>query len=91
MEYEWDDNKAAANSKDKSVSFEAVFDLDWDEVLELEDTREDYGETRMIAYGPIKGRLHCLVYTRRGSVCRVISLRKTNKKEVENYEQAKAD
>ncbi len=91
MEYDWDNNKAAINLEDKEVRFEAVFGFDWDEVLEIEDTRKDYGETRMIAYGPIQGRLHCLVYTMRGSVCRVISLRKTNKKEVEVYEQAKDD
>ena len=49
------------------------------------DRRRAYGETRMIALGPIQGRAHVLVYTRRGAHIRVISLRKANDREVQLY------
>jgi uncharacterized DUF497 family protein len=62
--------------------------MDWSTVLEGEDTRRDYGEKRLIAYGLINDRLHCLVYTVRDDLIRVISLRKANKREVSRYEQA---
>ena len=49
------------------------------------DTRRDYGERRIIAYGLIRGRLHVCVYTLRGVVHRIISLRKANRREVDAY------
>jgi uncharacterized DUF497 family protein len=36
----------------------------------------------MIAFGRIGARLHCLVYTTRGTTLRPISLRKANRKEI---------
>ena len=49
------------------------------------DDRKDYGETREVALGLIGDRLHTLVFTMRGTVCHVISLRKSNKREIETY------
>ena len=89
MEYEWDQNKADTNVQLHKVDFDQVYDLDWDTVIEFEDIREDYNEVRMIAYGLIDVRLHCLVYTMRGDNCRVISLRKANKKEEKLWQNAK--
>ncbi|WP_373289514.1 BrnT family toxin [Marinomonas arctica] len=39
-----------------------------------------------MAMGQIDERIHVLVFTVRGEVIRVISLRKANKKEVKHYE-----
>lgn len=50
-----------------------------------EDTRKDYQETRYRALGPIENRLYLLVYTMRGGIVRVISLRKANKREFNYY------
>ena len=36
----------------------------------------------------IRGRLHALIYTRRGTRIRIISLRKANNKEITRYEKA---
>lgn len=49
------------------------------------DFRYAYGESRFQALGLIAGRLHLLVFTMRGDVLRVISLRKANLKEVRRY------
>ena len=85
MEYEWDDNKAAVNLRNHGVPFDAVEAFEWSDATILEDDRQDYGERRFIAYGPIGDRLHCLVFTLHGPRVRVISLRKANRREVNRY------
>jgi uncharacterized DUF497 family protein len=54
----------------------------------IEDRRHEYGERRWLAYAPIDGRLHVLCYSRRGSVLRVIGLRKANERERRKYREA---
>lgn len=51
------------------------------ETVEVEDRRKDYGEQRIICYGLLAGRLVIVVYTPRGSVRHVISMRKANDRE----------
>jgi uncharacterized DUF497 family protein len=80
--YEWDPEKATANMAKHGVAFEAVEHFDWATAVEAEDTRYDYGETRMQALGKIGDRYHVLVYARRGGAIRVISLRKANPREL---------
>ncbi len=85
MEYEWDEAKADRNAACHGVSFESITDFDWTKASVLEDNRNDYGERRFIAYGPIGNRLHCLVFTLRGERIRIISLRKANSREVKRH------
>lgn len=49
--------------------------------LEIEDTRQNYGETRVICYGLLKGRLIVVGYTPRGADRHVFSMRKANERE----------
>jgi uncharacterized protein len=49
--------------------------------LEIEDTRKDYGEKRIICYGQLAGRLVVIGYTPRGSVRHIFSMRKANDRE----------
>lgn len=49
--------------------------------LEFEDTRKDYGETRVICYGMLEGRLIVVGYTPRGADCHIFSMRKANERE----------
>jgi uncharacterized DUF497 family protein len=52
------------------------------------DTRHEYHERRMQAIGTVGGMiLHC-VYTDRGSVRRIISLRRANRKERDDHRKA---
>ncbi len=37
--------------------------------LEIEDTRKDYGEMRVICYGMLEGRMVVVGYTPRGADC----------------------
>ncbi len=49
--------------------------------FEVEDTRRDYGETRMICFGHLAGRLVVIGYTPRGAVRHIFSMRKANERE----------
>lgn len=61
--------------------------MDWDAALLWQDMRHDYGETRMVALGPIGERLYCVVFVDRETDRRIISLRKANQREFDYYEQ----
>ena len=79
--YDWDADKATENLDKHGIPFDRIYDFDWSTAVQTEDTRYDYGETRMIALGKIDDRDHVLVYTLRNQRIRVISLRKANKRE----------
>jgi len=53
--------------------------------LTVEDDRQDYGETRFITIGHLAGRMVVLVWTPRGAVRRIISMRKANAREQALY------
>ena len=53
--------------------------------MDMEDTRCDYGEERMIALCAIGERLYCVVYVDREDARRIIGLRKANYREVMDY------
>jgi uncharacterized DUF497 family protein len=48
---------------------------------EVEDSRKDYGETRIICFGMLQNRLVVVGYTPRGAVRHVFSMRKANERE----------
>ena len=49
--------------------------------LEVEDTRKDYGEPRIICYGFLAGRIVVVGYTPRGADRHIFSMRKANDRE----------
>jgi len=49
--------------------------------FELEDTRRDYGETRIICFGYLAARMVVVGYTPRGAVRHVFSMSKANEHE----------
>jgi uncharacterized protein len=91
-EFEWDSLKAAANRLRHGIAFEhavrAVIDP---RALETIDDREDYGEERinLIGMGEVGVILH-VTYTERGQRIRIISARRANKHEREEYYRASA-
>jgi uncharacterized DUF497 family protein len=54
------------------------------------DNRYDYGETRIVTVGLLRGRMVILVWTQRGEDTHVISMRKANEKERTRYGEALA-
>ena len=91
MKIEFDPAKSAKNAQERGLPFELAAELDWDEALSFVDDRADYGERRVVAVAPMKGRLYVVCYTRRGGVRRIISLRKANKREETAYAEASAN
>jgi uncharacterized DUF497 family protein len=87
--YVWDERKRASNFRKHGVDFTVVRDFDFATAIVLRDDRKDYSEDRFRAYGTIKGRLHAIVFTRRDGKVRVISLRKSNAREIANYAASK--
>ena len=85
MGYEWNEVKRRINQAKHGVDFAAICDFDWETVVTRPDTR--HAEPRTIAYGLINARLHVLIFTERGENIRVISLRKANSREKEEYDQ----
>jgi len=49
--------------------------------VEMEDTRKNYGEPRIICYGLLAGRIVVVGYTPRGASRHVFSMRKANERE----------
>ncbi len=87
MDIDFDPAKDIINIATHGVSLLQANRLEWDALLAIEDTRRDYGELRMIGFAPIGKRVYCVVYTDRGDVRRIISLRKANNRETERYER----
>ena len=85
MMIEFDDAKNERNLELRGLGFELVARFDFEGAIEVEQEIE--GELRYFTLGYIGSRLHARVYTLRGDIVRVISLRKANKREVRRYEQ----
>ena len=49
--------------------------------VEVEDTRKDYGEKRIICYGLLAGRMVVVGCSLRGTVRHIFSMRKANDRE----------
>ena len=85
QQFEWDPTKNRTNIRKHNISFSAAVKIFDGPRLEEEDTRQDYGETRIIALGRSERRILYVVYTRRNSVIRIISARKANRDERAEY------
>jgi uncharacterized protein len=85
MDFEWDRAKSRRNEVERGLPFElSVFLFDGPTVERVDD-RRSYGELRIRALGRVGDvTLHC-VYTQRGEVRRIISLRYANRKERDAY------
>ena len=88
MEFEWDDAKSDACFAHRGFDFAYAIHafLDDDRIVGR-DRRWPYGEDRYRLLGAIEGRVFVVIYTMRGSVIRIISARKANRREVREYEQ----
>lgn len=86
--FTWNEAKRLRNVAERGLDFILAEELNLDLAVIVVDDRYDYGEVREIALGHIRGRMHVLVFTRRGDDVHVISLRKANAREIKRYEQA---
>ena len=81
MKIEFDPAKSQLNFERRSLSFDLAEAFDFDTALIVEDSRRDYGEKRFRATGLLNESVAAVVFTLRGDVVRIISLRLANTKE----------
>ncbi|WP_375401907.1 BrnT family toxin [uncultured Sphingomonas sp.] len=85
---EFDADKDVDNQAKHGLTLVAAEPLFDGPFVEEVDARYNYGETRLVATGPVAtfgGRVFVVVYTWRDAVRRVISFRKANDREVRKY------
>ena len=89
MKFDWDVTKNKLNIEKHMLDFEDAKELFVNGTLwRLEDTRNEYNETKYVGFGYAIGRLMNIVYTKRKpNVIRIISFRKANQREVRAYEK----
>ena len=85
MNVTFDPAKDALNQLNHHLSLANAVQLEWDTLQAMRDTRNNYGEVRMIGYAVMESRLYCVVFVDRGKTRRIISLRKANVREVTKY------
>ncbi len=86
MEFEWDENKNNTNTTKHKISFDEASKVFFDnESIIKEDIKNEYGEKRFNIIGAIIKGIIYVVYTFRGSLVRIISARKANQKERNEY------
>jgi uncharacterized protein len=77
----FDPAKRAATLEERGLDFADAAEVFDGITAEVEDTRKDYGETRIICFGLLRGRLVQIVYTPRDAGRHIISMRKANARE----------
>jgi hypothetical protein len=83
MGISYDPAKNERNIRERGLSFERAADFDFSSAIFQSEVRN--GETRRVAVGYLDGRLHLLCYIPQANGIRVISFRKTNKREAKLY------
>ena len=81
MRITFDSAKRTKTLADRGLDFADAAKIFSGVTLEIEDTRKDYGETRIICYGYLDGRMIVVGYVPRGTSCHVFSMRKANERE----------
>lgn len=81
MEFDWNGAKHERNVAERGFGFDFAALIFTGETIEVEDTRRDYGETRIQAIGEAEGIVLFVVYTERDGVRWIISARKADRRE----------
>lgn len=81
MQLSFDPAKRDKTLLERGLDFaDAAFVFEGDTV-EVEDTRQNYGEVRILCYGLLAGRMVVVGYIPRGGARHVFSMRKANERE----------
>lgn len=81
MAITYDPRKRLKTLRERGLDFEDAALVFAGPTLEAEDLRKDYGETRLICYGYLEGRMVVLGYVPRGDDQHIFSMRKANGRE----------
>jgi uncharacterized protein len=81
MQISYDPQKRMATLSERGLDFEDASLVFVGPTFEVEDLRRPYGETRIICFGYLAGRMVVVGYTPRGDDRHVFSMRKANGRE----------
>lgn len=81
MRISFDPAKRARTLADRGLDFADAGEVFVGLTAEVEDLRNDYGETRITCFGYLRDRLVQVVYTPRDAGRHIISMRKANARE----------
>ena len=81
MRISYDPKKRLSTLDDRGLDFEDAVVVFEGLTFEVEDTRQDYGEKRIICFGHLADRLVVVGYTIRGTSRHIFSMRKANERE----------
>jgi uncharacterized DUF497 family protein len=91
MRYTWDEHKRQANIRKHKKDFadaETVLRSPYHGLLTREDKRSDYGEQRLVSTGILYQEIVVIVYVETDEETRIISMRKADKHERDEYFKA---
>lgn len=85
MTISFDPVKRDATLRERGLYFEEAELVFAGRVVEFIDRRFDYGEDRIVTVGYLRQRMVLVVWTQRGDLRHIISMRKANAREIEIY------
>ena len=85
MEFEWDEKKSRANKSKHGIDFKTAMDL-WNDQDRIEIQTNFPAENRNALIGKIGDKLWTAIFTLRVDAIRIISVRRSRKKETKLYE-----
>jgi uncharacterized protein len=86
MKFEWDDNKSLANKAKHGIDFNVAREM-WKDGTRVEIQAPYPLEERSVLIGKIGKKLCTAIFTYRGDAIRIISVRRSRKKEIKLYEE----
>jgi uncharacterized DUF497 family protein len=81
----WDESKRQITLTQRGLDFADAAQVFAGKVFEFEDTRQNYGECRMICFGYLANRLVVVGYVQRGESRHIFSMRKANEREIAKF------
>ena len=85
MQLSWDEPKRQLVLLHRGIDFADAAEVFAGPTYDFADTRRAYGEQRMISVGFLNDRMTVVVWTPRGNTRRIISMRKANEREIDQY------
>jgi len=85
MEITFDPAKRDWTLEERGLDFKDAVQVFAGPTYRWTDERHEYGETRTVTIGLLRGRMVVLVWTQRGNARHIISLRKANEREQARY------
>ena len=85
MRIEFDEAKRSETFEARGLDMARAAEVFADATLTVEDDRQNYGEVRYITIGFLDEVMVVLVWTRRATAHRIISMRKANERERRLY------